>query len=273
MMLWQPTTLLAALMAMAPAVQAGIGALIVEGMTRDSPAYHRRMEEIMGSYLLRRGFLEERQAELSASSVGQDPIFTADGTLNMTAWNAQVNAACISTLRQLKQASNPSGTCVCYNLPALDNSTGVFEADLRLFRISDARDSFAGIAPEKISVGLRFTGANVRAANPDQPVAGASQASQGAAAASTSSQAETASPSSGAVGAASVGRVGGSGDGEAANKLAVRQTMVQDLPSNGDPTLLQQYLLVGKIDADQMTGQMTMYVSSSLPPILNPPAH
>ncbi|KAK3484927.1 uncharacterized protein B0T23DRAFT_52218 [Neurospora hispaniola] len=261
MMLWQPTTLLAALLAMAPAVQAGIGALIVEGMTRDSPAYHRRMEEIMGSYLLRRGFLEERQAELSASSVGQDPIFTADGTLNMTAWNAQVNAACISTLRQLKQASNPSGTCVCYNLPALDNSTGVFEADLRLFRISDARDSFAGIAPEKISVGLRFTGANVRTANPDQPVAGASQASQGAAAAaaaSTSSQAETASPSSGAVGAASVGRVGGSGDGEAANKLAVRQTIVQDLPSNGDPTLLQQYLLVGKIDADKMTGQMTM---------------
>ncbi|EGZ72737.1 hypothetical protein NEUTE2DRAFT_85206 [Neurospora tetrasperma FGSC 2509] len=212
-MLWQPTTLLAALLAMAPAVQAGIGALIVEGMTRDSPAYHRRMEEIMGSYLLRRGFLEERQAELSASSVGQDPIFTADGTLNMTAWNAQVNAACISTLRQLKQASNPSGTCVCYNLPALDNSTGVFEADLRLFRISDARDSFAGIAPEKISVGLRFTGANVGAANPDQP---------------------------------------------AANKLAARQTIVQDLPSNGDPTLLQQYLLVGKIDADKMTGQMTM---------------
>lgn len=274
MMLWQPTTLLGALLAMVPAVQAGgLGALIVEGMTRDSPAYHRRMEEIMGSYLLRRGFLEERQAELSASSVGQDPIFTADGTLNMTAWNAQVNAACISTLRELKQASNPSGTCVCYNLPALDNSTGVFEADLRLFRISDARDSFAGIAPEKISVGLRFTGANVRTANPDQPVAGASQASLGAAAAaaaSTTSQAETASPSSGAVGAASVGRVGGSGDGEAANRLAVRQTVVQDLPSNGDPTLLQQYLLVGKIDADKMTGQMTMYVPLPIPNAPNP---
>ncbi|KAK3338848.1 hypothetical protein B0H65DRAFT_432256 [Neurospora tetraspora] len=259
-MLWQPTTLLAALLAVAPVVQAGIGSLIAEGMTRGSPSYHKRMEEIMGSYLLRRGFLEERQSDFSTSAVGQDPIFTADGTLNMTAWNAQVNAACISTLRQLTAASNPSGTCVCYNLPALDNSTGVFEADLRLFRINDARDSFAGIKPEQISVGVRFVGANVRTTTADQPVANAAgggssaaKASQGASA--STSQAETASPSS--VSAASVGRVGGSGDGEAANALAARQSP-GDLPSNGDPTLLQQYLFLGQIDKGKMTGDMTM---------------
>ncbi|KAJ4390283.1 hypothetical protein N0V85_007380 [Neurospora sp. IMI 360204] len=258
-MLWQPTTLLATLLA-ASGVQAGIGSLIAEGMTRGSPSYHRRMEEIMGSYLLRRGYLEERQSDLSTSSVGQDPIFTADGTLNMTAWNAQVNAACISTLRQLTAASNPSGTCVCYNLPALDNSTGVFEADLRLFRISDARDSFAGIAPEQISASVRFVGANVRTTTADQPVANAAgggssaaKASQGASA--STSQAETASPSS--VSAASAGRVGGSGDGEAANALAARQSP-GDLPSNGDPTLLQQYLFLGQIDKGKMTGEMTM---------------
>lgn len=283
-MLWSSTTLLAALLA-ASGVQAGIGSLIAEGMTRNSPSYQRRMEEIMGSYLLRRGFLEERQ-DLEASSVGQDPIFTADGTLNMTAWNAQVNAACISTLRQLTVASNPSGTCVCYNLPALDNTTGVFEADLRLFRISDARDAFAGIAPEQINVEVRFPGALVKTA--DEPVVAGAAAGAGSgsstAAANTNagkaspgvstSQAETGSPSSvsaASVGIASVGRVGGSGDGEAADALApllaarleARQTPA-DLPSNDDPKLLQQYLFVGQINREKMVGEMTMAKLQSL---------
>lgn len=227
----------------------------------------------MGSYLLRRGFLEERQ-DASASSVGQDPIFTADGTLNMTAWNAQVNAACISSLRQLTVASNPSGTCVCYNLPALDNSTGVFEADLRLFRISDARDAFAGIAPEQVSVGVRFVGANVKTTDGSEPVVAAAvgsgsggsssaKASQNA----SSSQAETASsPSSVSAASVPVGRVGGSGDGEAANALAARQDAGDLLPTNGDPTLLQQYLFVGQIDKEKMSGEMTMYVFFSFFP-------
>ncbi|KAH7625454.1 hypothetical protein B0T09DRAFT_63679 [Sordaria sp. MPI-SDFR-AT-0083] len=268
---WQPTTLLAAALLAASGVQAGIGSLIAEGISRGSPSYHKRMEEIMGSYLLRRGFLEERQ-DASASSVGQDPIFTADGTLNMTAWNAQVNAACISSLRQLTVASNPSGTCVCYNLPALDNSTGVFEADLRLFRISDARDAFAGIAPEQVSVGVRFVGANVKTTDGSEPVVAAAvgsgsggsssaKASQNA----SSSQAGTASsPSSVSAASVPVGRVGGSGDGEAANALAARQDAGDLLPTNGDPTLLQQYLFVGQIDKEKMSGEMTMAQLQSL---------
>lgn len=280
---WQPTTILAALLATASGVQAGIGSLIAEGMSRNSPSYQRRMEEIMGTYLLRRGFLEPRQTESSSSTsaVGQDPIFTSDGTLNMTAWNAQVNAACISSLRQLTVASNPSGTCVCYNLPALDNSTGVFEADLRLFRISEARDAFAGIEPERISVGVRFVGANVKTTDGSVPVVaaqndgggdgdavangdgGSAKASQGVEngnGAASKSQAENgATPSGVSAASVPVGRVGGSGDGQAADAiapLAARQS--QNLPTNGDPTLLQQYLFVGQIDREKMSGEMTM---------------
>ncbi|KAK1779826.1 hypothetical protein QBC45DRAFT_125875 [Copromyces sp. CBS 386.78] len=257
-MLWQPKTLLATLLA-ASGVQAGIGSLIAEGMTRGSPSYHKRMEEMMGSYLLRRGFFQERQ-DISASAVGQDPIFTADGTLNMTAWNAQVNAACISSLRQLTAATNPSGTCVCYNLPALDNSTGVFEADLRLFRVSDARDAFAGIAPEQISVAVRFVGANVKTASGDETIASAASAAANANAKASQGAASSVSA------AASVGRVGGSGgDGEAAKALlAARQSSQGDLPTNGDPTLLQQYLFVGQIDREKMSGEMTMAQLQSL---------
>ncbi|KAF7543223.1 hypothetical protein G7Z17_g10907 [Cylindrodendrum hubeiense] len=85
----------------------------------------------------------------------------ADGSLNVTAWNEATNAACQSALSILTQSTNPSGACVCYNLPSLDTETGVFEADLRLYKVSNPRADFNGIAPEDIAVGLSYVGASV----------------------------------------------------------------------------------------------------------------
>lgn len=81
--------------------------------------------------------------------------------MDMAAWDAETNAACIEALSRLNLATNPSGVCVCYNLPVLLNSTGEFEADLRLYKLNEPSGQFVGIPPEKIQVSLAYEHAAV----------------------------------------------------------------------------------------------------------------
>lgn len=91
---------------------------------------------------------------------------TGQGQVNVTAWDAQTAAACTASLSALNGvASNPSGLAVCYNLPFLDNTTGVFEADLRLYTIAAPTGGFANIAAADVQVGLQYNGATVSAVN------------------------------------------------------------------------------------------------------------
>lgn len=156
-MLWQ-RTLLASFLAIG--AQAGIGDLIMEGLTRRSPAVERRLEEIAKASLRARGYLDTRQAEGLGGLGGSTPI-KPDGSLDMEAWNEAANAACRDALRNLQLASNPSGACVCYNLPLLNNQTGTFEADLRLFQLNQPTGQFQGIPQDKIEVELSYNGASV----------------------------------------------------------------------------------------------------------------
>lgn len=82
-------------------------------------------------------------------------------TLDIAAWNAATDTACTKALSVLSRSSNPSGYCICYNLPSLDIETGIFEADLRLYRISDPRDDFASVSLGSVRVGLQYHGASV----------------------------------------------------------------------------------------------------------------
>lgn len=158
-MLWQ--TFVASSL-LATGVRAGIGSLIIDGMTRNSPSVERRMEEIAKANLRSRGYLEARQSTTqSMTGPASNVILNQDGTINMTAWDAQANDACNVALSHLPEASNPSGTCICYNLPALDNVTGTFEADLRLYQLSAPSGQFSGIPPQNIQVGLSYRGASV----------------------------------------------------------------------------------------------------------------
>ena len=91
---------------------------------------------------------------------------TGDGKVNVTAWDAQTAAACTNSMDALNGvASNPSGLAVCYNLPFLDNSTGVFEADLRIYKIAEPSGAFANISANNVQVGLSYNGATVSAVN------------------------------------------------------------------------------------------------------------
>ena len=98
---------------------------------------------------------------IPAAIAGTGVVLNADGSINMTAWDDTATAACNAALTKLPQSTNPSGTCICYNLPALDNTTGTFEADLRLFQLSTPSGAFEGIPPENIQVGLSYSGASV----------------------------------------------------------------------------------------------------------------
>lgn len=97
----------------------------------------------------------------AAAGPAEGVMLNNNGTLNVTAWNVATNDACIKALQPLSRSTNPSGNCICYNLPSLDTKTGIFEADLRLYRISQPRDNFANIPPENVKVGLEYHGASV----------------------------------------------------------------------------------------------------------------
>jgi hypothetical protein len=118
-----------------------------------------------GTLLVRRDRTEQKMRRYVDSIV--EPIQRrASSTTNATEWNTQTMAACTTALSILNgNASNPSGMAACYNLPYLDNTTGVFQADLRLYSVSAPSGSFANIPSQDVMVGLSYVGATVSAVN------------------------------------------------------------------------------------------------------------
>jgi len=107
--------------------------------------------------------LQDRDLRVPADSTTEDlerrQASTAS-TTNVTAWDTQTAAACTTALVKLNGvASNPSGMSFCYNLPFLDNSTGVFQADLRLFMVASPSADFTGVPSQDISVAVLYNGA------------------------------------------------------------------------------------------------------------------
>ncbi|KAK3903381.1 hypothetical protein C8A05DRAFT_32880 [Staphylotrichum tortipilum] len=166
-MLWQ-RTLVASILA--AGAQAGLSDLIMEGLTQGNAGMERRLEGMAKANIRARGFLEARQAEVGAAA-GSAPL-KPDGSLDMEAWNTAANAACREALQSLQLATNPSGACVCYNLPLLNNVTGTFEADLRLFQLNEPTGLFQGIPQGTIEVELFYNGASVTEVS-QQPVSSA----------------------------------------------------------------------------------------------------
>lgn len=131
------------------------------------------------SGLIRRDNREElyrRYVETIVEPVGKraavlttNTPMTSSGKLDVGAWNTMAEAACTKSLDALKGvASNPAGLAVCYNVPQLNEATGVFQADMRLYNISKATGDFQTIPPQQVFVGLSFTGATVQAVNSSQ---------------------------------------------------------------------------------------------------------
>jgi hypothetical protein len=82
---------------------------------------------------------------------------------NLAQWEEQTKKACMDTLGALNgQASNPSGIVVCYNLPFLDNRTGVFQAELRMYNVSAPINPWVGVTAADVSMTLSYLGATVQ---------------------------------------------------------------------------------------------------------------
>ncbi|RDW69317.1 hypothetical protein BP6252_08337 [Coleophoma cylindrospora] len=85
--------------------------------------------------------------------------------MNVSEWDTETQAACTSALALMNGTSNPSGMAACYNIPSLDSTTGVFEADLRLYMLQAPNGDFANIPTDSVMVGLNYAGATVSAVN------------------------------------------------------------------------------------------------------------
>ena len=79
-------------------------------------------------------------------------------------WDDQTESACSTALIALHGvATNPSGIAACYNIRSLDNSTGIFEIDLRLYRISAPTDGWLNLESSSVGVSLTYMNATVSA--------------------------------------------------------------------------------------------------------------
>jgi hypothetical protein len=167
---------------------------------------------------------EEQQQTPTAGNATEESLslLNSDGSLNMTAWNEATDAACRGVLGQLPRASSPSGTSCCYNLLTLDAAAGTFEADLRLYRVSEPREQWIDV--DNIDVMVGYVKARVDSVTEEDL--------QGA----------------GMLGASSV------------SGLLKRQQQ-QDGGANatdGGPSLMQTYKLVGQINQEELHANMTM---------------
>lgn len=95
-------------------------------------------------------------ASPAASSKAQ-AVTTAPRT-----WKNQTAAACVKSLSVLNgKASNPSGLAACYNVQSWNSNTGIFEADLQLYRIAAATGDWVALMTQAVNVGLSYSGATV----------------------------------------------------------------------------------------------------------------
>ncbi|KAM4063956.1 hypothetical protein HRG_007043 [Hirsutella rhossiliensis] len=113
--------------------------------------------------------LLRRQGTPQANGTGSSSLTLTpgDGT-NSTDWDKDTNAACIKSLSSLQRSTNPSGNCLCYNLPSLDTNSGVFRCEIRVYVISPPREGFVNVSRSNIKVSLQYNGASVSPVSADE---------------------------------------------------------------------------------------------------------
>jgi hypothetical protein len=144
-------------------------ASVANNLVRNPVLLHRRHASLDEN--LRRDALEwtntpneRRQASAHTSSSAAPASATAGipTSLNDPALNSSITSACMNPLSSISNITNPAGMAACYNVLYLNNQTGVFEAELRLYQIIPPFGSFAGVDPLSIRVGLGYPHAGIQ---------------------------------------------------------------------------------------------------------------
>ena len=97
----------------------------------------------------------------STPTVSSTPASGNASDFNLEQWNEMTAPSCLNAVQALNgNAGNPSGMAVCYNVPFLDNTTGVFMSEVRLYSVMTPVNEWAGIDSSAINVSLTYLGAN-----------------------------------------------------------------------------------------------------------------
>ncbi len=119
---------------------------------------HRKADEMTAIHHLVARMPESAPAastqSAAANLTGSDPSSIDQGQLDAT-----ISAACNTALGPIKSVQNEAGLLGCYNIPFLNTNTGVFEADLRLYQLSQPSGAFAAVKSTEISVQLSYPNA------------------------------------------------------------------------------------------------------------------
>ena len=122
----------------------------------------RRDTNLVASLTIR----QDANAADTAPQISSTPASGDASKADLAKWEADTQAACNTALTALNgQASNPTGLAVCYNLPFLDNTTGVFEAELRMYNISAPIDPWVGVVAADVNMALSYLGATLQETN------------------------------------------------------------------------------------------------------------
>lgn len=122
----------------------------------------RREAHEAADWELRRRVPVAKPATPSASAAAAAASDAAQN-FNTPEWNATTTAACTKALSTVTNTTNPAGMVACYNVPFLNNETGVFEADLRLYQINAMTGDFTGVQANQLSIALTYPDATVSA--------------------------------------------------------------------------------------------------------------
>ncbi|KAL1964390.1 hypothetical protein VTN77DRAFT_6948 [Rasamsonia byssochlamydoides] len=88
---------------------------------------------------------------------------SAASSFNEQAFNQSATQACTDAVSNYPAAVNPSGIVACYNIAFWDNSTGVFQTDVRFYQKSDPVGAFVGVQPSDYTVSMSIPEATLSA--------------------------------------------------------------------------------------------------------------
>ncbi len=96
-----------------------------------------------------------------ATAVTSPPTESASSD-DPSTWENKTELTCRDALSKSKADSiDPSGMAACYNVRYFNNSTGVFQSELRFYRLSPPTGNWAALDSKGLSVGLSYKGASL----------------------------------------------------------------------------------------------------------------
>lgn len=100
-------------------------------------------------------------ADISASTISA----RSDDSVT---WEKETESACQNALSKVSLSSiSPSGMTACYNIRYFDNSTGVFQSELRFYRMAPPAGNWTMLDSKRMSIGISCKGASLAQGNPD----------------------------------------------------------------------------------------------------------